>query len=149
MIDLALAFWEYLITLANEVDIFWRKPVTVSSVLFIGTRWIMLANALLQIAPITEATSVSMLLLCLSDIDIFISNCDAMIWAIEAFYLVQFVGSACKQAYFTASSIFVFTIVHSIFRHTSICGVATKLYMGLYSFASGTCSRSDKLSKLT
>ena len=52
--------WEYLITLANEVDIFWRRPKTATSLLFIFTRWAMVASALTQFLPITEATFDSM-----------------------------------------------------------------------------------------
>ena len=101
----AMAIWEYFSTLANEVDLFWRKPLTAPSMLFAGTRWIMLANALLQFAPTTEATFDSMPLLGVSDIDIFLSNCEAMNWASTVLVLVQFMGTACKQAYFTATSL--------------------------------------------
>ena len=66
--ELALAIWEYLITFASEVDLFWRKPVTAPSMLFAGTRWMMLVNALLQIAPNTEATFDYMPLLRMSDV---------------------------------------------------------------------------------
>ena len=43
----------------------------------------------------------------------------------------------------------VLIMVHSIFRRTSVCYTATKLYMGLRSPASGNCSHRNKLSKLT
>ena len=95
----ALGIWEYIITLASEVDLFWRKPVTAPSMLFIVTRWIMVADALMQIAPTTEATFDSMPLLCTSDIDIFPSNCEALIWAGLALDFAGFIMTARKQAH--------------------------------------------------
>ena len=100
-----LTIWEYLITLANEVDLFWRKPVTAPSILFIATRWIMLVTMLLQFAPITEATFNSMPSLCMADVDTFLSNCEALLWTMEVLYLAGFIVTACKQAHFTATSL--------------------------------------------
>ena len=102
----AMAIWEYFVTLESEVDLFWRKPVTAPSMLFIAIRWIMLVNALLQFAPVTEATFAFMPLLHMSDTDIFPSNCAALVWAAEILYLGGFLETACKQAYSTATSIF-------------------------------------------
>ena len=102
----ALAIWEYTITLPNEVNLFWRKPVTAPSMLFVTTRLIMLAIAVLQIAPTTEATFDSMPLLCTSDIDIFPSNCEALVRAILVLELAGFIVAAREQAHFTATSIF-------------------------------------------
>ena len=96
----ALAIWEYLITLESEVDLFWRKPVTAPSILFIAIRWIMLATAFMQIAPNTEATLDSMPLLHMSDIDTFISNCEALVWAQEVLNFAGYIGTARKQAHF-------------------------------------------------
>ena len=62
----ALAIWEYLITLESEVDLFWRKPLTAPSMLFVAARWIMLTTALVEFAPTTESTFDSMLLLRMS-----------------------------------------------------------------------------------
>ena len=99
----ALSIWEYLITLASEVDLFWRKPMTAPSMLFVGTRWIMLATALLQIAPNTEATFESMPLLCTSDIDTFPSNCGAAVWAVQVLYIAGFIATAREQAHSTTT----------------------------------------------
>ena len=100
-----LAIWEYIITLTSEVDLFWRKPVTAPSMLFVATRWIMVATVLLQIVPTTEATFDSMPLLCTSDIDIFHSNCEALIWAEQVLYLAGFMVTAREKAHSTATSI--------------------------------------------
>lgn len=62
MTETALVLWEYTITFANEVDIFWRKPITATSLLFATMRWSMMVNALLEFAPTTEATSEPILL---------------------------------------------------------------------------------------
>ena len=51
----ALVIWEYIITLTDEVMVFWAKPLTTTSLLFVFTRWIMMANALLSIIPLTES----------------------------------------------------------------------------------------------
>ena len=101
-----LAIWEYIITLTSEVDLFWRKPVTAPSMLFIATRWIMLATALLQIVPTTEATFDSMPFLHTSDIYIFLSNCEALIWVQEVLGFAVFIVNARKQAHYTTTSIF-------------------------------------------
>ena len=45
--------------------------MTTPSMLFVITRWVMLATALLQIAPNTETTFDFMLLLRTSDVDVF------------------------------------------------------------------------------
>ena len=74
--------------------------------LFVVTRWIMLAYAILQIAPNTEATFDSMPLLCKLDTDIFPSNCEALNWVGEVFYYAGFIETACKQAHFTVTSLF-------------------------------------------
>jgi hypothetical protein len=103
----ALSIWEYLITLESEVDLFWRKPLTAPSILFIATRWIMLASALLQIVPTLKTTFDSMPLLRMSNIDTFISNCEALVWAQMAFVLAGFMATACKQTHFTATRSFL------------------------------------------
>ena len=101
----APAIWEYFITFANEVDIFWTKPVSAPSMLFIATRWNMLATALLQIAPTTEATFGFMLLLRTSDANMSLSNCKALTWAVQVLFVAQFIGTARKHAHFTATSL--------------------------------------------
>ena len=74
-----------------------------------------------------------------------------MILAEEVLYLAGFIGTAREKTHslllhpFSALS----TVVHSIFRHPSICYMATKLYMGLCSSSAlGNCSCSNKLGKL-
>ena len=106
MTELALAIWEYLITLRNEVDLFWGKPLTAPSMLFVITRWTMLANALLQLPPTTEATFDFVPLLHNSDTDIFPSNCEALFWVAEVLDYAGFIWTACKQVHFTAISFF-------------------------------------------
>lgn len=100
----AMAIWEYFITFASEVDIFWRKPVTAPSMVFVFARWIMMANALMQFAPVTEATYDSMLLLRISEIDTYLSDCDALTWAAEVLYLAALIGTIRKQAHYTTTS---------------------------------------------
>ena len=51
-----MVVWEYLITFSNEVDIFWRRPVNATSLLFLLTRWTMLGSVVTSIAPNTEST---------------------------------------------------------------------------------------------
>ena len=101
--------------------------MTAPSILFIATRWIMLATGALQFASATEATFDSILLLCTSDIDIFPSNCETLEWATQALYFSGFIGTAREQANSPLHPFFVFSMVPSIFRHTSICNMATKL----------------------
>ena len=67
----------------------------------------MLASALLQFVPNTEATFDPMLLLHMSYIDTFLSNCEPLIWVEEALYLVGFIVTACKQNHFTATRSFL------------------------------------------
>ena len=104
-VESALVIWEYTITIADEVDIFWRKRMTPTSLLFVATRWIMVASALLQFAPVTEATSDFMLLPRMSDIDIFRSNCAALTWVLQVLFYAEYVVAACKKARFSAISL--------------------------------------------
>ena len=41
----------------------------------------------------------------MSDIDTFLSECEAAVWAVLVLYLVGFIGTARKQAHFTATPI--------------------------------------------
>lgn len=91
-----LAIWEYLITFTTEVDIFWKKPMTATSLLFVVTRWIMVLNALLEFAPITETTFDSIPSSHVSDVDIFLSNCEAFTWFIDVLYYAEYIATACK-----------------------------------------------------
>ena len=43
--------------------------------------------------------------LCMSDIDIILSNCDALAWAAQVLNFAVFIGTARKQAHFTTTSI--------------------------------------------
>ena len=56
LVNSAFVIWEFLITFANEVDIFWRKQATATSLLFVVTRWSMVLNVLLEFVPVTETT---------------------------------------------------------------------------------------------
>ena len=109
--------------------------------LFVVTRWIMLATALQHLVPIAETRFDSTPLPRMSDIDTFRSDCKALFWAGNVLYFAQFVGTARKQAYSPLHLFSVF-MVHSIFRHTGICYTATKLPIGLRDSASRNCTLS-------
>ena len=70
--------------------------MTATSFLFIITRWTMVANALVQFAPITETTFDFILWSHMSDVDIFLSDCEALDWAIEVLYFAGYIEIACK-----------------------------------------------------
>ena len=63
----------------------------------------MLANAILQFAPTMEATFDSTPSLCMADIDTSLSNCEALGWAVHVLYFAGCIGTARKQARFTAT----------------------------------------------
>ena len=66
----------------------------------------MLATALLQFVPITEATFESMPLLPMSDridSDTFLSDCEALFWAVLVLYLAGFIVTAREQAHSTTT----------------------------------------------
>ena len=46
---IALVFYEYAITIDQEITTVWKKKVTATSVLLITTRWVMLVNTILQL----------------------------------------------------------------------------------------------------
>lgn len=69
--DPVLAVWEYLITFADEVELCWRKPISMTSLLLVVTRWTMLANAVLTFVPVTAITLYSMPLPHMLDTNIF------------------------------------------------------------------------------
>ena len=118
----ALPVWEYLITFTNEIDIFWGKPVTATSLLFVVTRWTMVANALLQFAPTTEATFDSIPFPHVPDTDIFLSNCNALSWAALVLDLAGFIETACKQ-----------TINFAAISH--LCVLSTAKYFPPYEYS--------------
>ncbi|EKM48076.1 uncharacterized protein PHACADRAFT_77010, partial [Phanerochaete carnosa HHB-10118-sp] len=45
--------YEFLITIGDEIEIVWRKPITASSVLLGSVRWCLLLTAILNLAPST------------------------------------------------------------------------------------------------
>ena len=100
LMEPVLALWEYLITLTHEVNIFWRKPKTATSLLLVITRWNMVAIALLQIVPTAGTMFGCILLPHVSDINIFPSNCEALIWVIYMLHTAGYIEIACKQAHF-------------------------------------------------
>ncbi|EKM50290.1 uncharacterized protein PHACADRAFT_201128 [Phanerochaete carnosa HHB-10118-sp] len=53
-----LAVYEFLITFSNEIEIVWRRPITVRAVLLGSVRWCMLLATVTNLAP---ANSVTML----------------------------------------------------------------------------------------
>ena len=65
----------------------------------------MLATTILQLVPATNAMFDSMPFLRMSDIYTFVSNCEALFWAVEVLYLAGFIVTARKHAHFTATSI--------------------------------------------
>ena len=79
--------------------------MTATSLLFVATRWIMVASALLQFAPVTEATFDSTLLPCMLDVDIFHSNCAALTWVLQVLFYAEYVIAACKRLHFFATSL--------------------------------------------
>ena len=51
----ALCFYEYFITLDREIAIFWKRRITVTSLLFISTRWTMLLVSIFCVVPTVNA----------------------------------------------------------------------------------------------
>lgn len=80
-----------------------------TSLLFVVTRWTMAINALLDLAPtINETTFDSTPSSHVLDINIFLSNCEAITWVINVLYYAGYIVTAGKQLHFTAiSHIFV------------------------------------------
>ena len=63
-----------------------------------------MANVILQLAPDTETTFDSIPSSLVSDINIFVRNCEALIWVLNAIYFSGYIQTACKQAHFIAVS---------------------------------------------
>ncbi|KIP12118.1 hypothetical protein PHLGIDRAFT_62551, partial [Phlebiopsis gigantea 11061_1 CR5-6] len=56
---LALVLYEYAITFTDEIRTVWkRQPMTVTSFLFVFTRWTMVLTAIYRILPATEKVGV-------------------------------------------------------------------------------------------
>ena len=146
--ELALVIWEYFITLASEVDLFWRKSVTATSMLFVATRWIMLATVLLEIAPNTEARFESMPLLLSQTLISSPVTVKPWVGPYRFSTLLGSYGLLVRKLISLLHCFSAFSILHSILRHTSICNMA-KLYMGLCGPAPGNHSCSNRHSKLT
>ena len=122
--------------------------MTAPSLLFVATRWTMVAIALLEFAPIIKTAFDPMPLSHVSYINIFYSNCKTLPWLISALYYAVFIETACKQVYYTTISLFVLLTVHSVFLHKRICYMAAELFMGLHNIASGNIPCGSKSGKL-
>ena len=61
----------------------------------------MVVNAIVQLAPVTEATLDSRSLPHMSDTDVFVSDCEALNWVIQVLGFAGFIATACEQAHFT------------------------------------------------
>ena len=46
MSEPVLVVWEYLIAFTNGIDIFWRRPKTATSLLFVVIRWTVVTSAM-------------------------------------------------------------------------------------------------------
>ena len=53
----ALAIFEYVITFEHEVNALFRKRQTVTSLLYVSVRWVMVLQAVLQLLPNTPGVS--------------------------------------------------------------------------------------------
>ena len=73
--------------------------MTAISLLFVITRWTMVAGALVQFVPVTEATFDSILLSHVSKINILHSKCAAPEWASDVLYYVSWIATACKRGH--------------------------------------------------
>lgn len=51
----ALPFYEYIITLQDEVEIVWMNKVSVVTLLLLSTRWNMVLTAILPLVPTTTS----------------------------------------------------------------------------------------------
>ena len=57
---LALLAYEYVITFAEEVRLVWGRPVTITSVLLLTVRWMMVAYATVGMSPSTPKVRCSL-----------------------------------------------------------------------------------------
>ena len=102
--------------------------MTTTSLLFVATRWTMLANALLQFAPTTESTFDSILSSHLSDTNILPSNCEALIWSSEILFFAEFIGTACKHTHSAAMSCNVCSQQYLVFSAIRVFAIWQRSY---------------------
>ncbi|EKM48828.1 uncharacterized protein PHACADRAFT_266071 [Phanerochaete carnosa HHB-10118-sp] len=50
----SLVVYEFLITMGDEINIIWKRPVTATDILFCSVRWCMLLTVALELAPATQ-----------------------------------------------------------------------------------------------
>ncbi|GJE94523.1 hypothetical protein PsYK624_106930 [Phanerochaete sordida] len=72
----ALVGYEYLITISQEVDSVWRRQFSLTSVLLISTRWVMLVNQIFQWLPASPHLSLDRHCLRRSHVAILCPSCD-------------------------------------------------------------------------
>ena len=51
---LALVVYEYVITSRQEIDLIWKRKWSIVTLLFVLNRYVLVANAIVQVAPITS-----------------------------------------------------------------------------------------------
>ncbi|EKM57679.1 uncharacterized protein PHACADRAFT_206559 [Phanerochaete carnosa HHB-10118-sp] len=109
----ALVVYEFLITISDEIDILWKRPVTVSAVLFGSVRWCMLITATLQLAPTTPNTAV------FSALRVFAIWDRSRIWSLVVFalsmapFIVNLVFTTMSRFMIVADPAFVAYITRS------------------------------------
>ncbi|GJE90446.1 hypothetical protein PsYK624_065810 [Phanerochaete sordida] len=52
-----LVVYDFIITVPNALEVAWRRPFTVTTALFVTTRWMMLAIVIANVVPITPASN--------------------------------------------------------------------------------------------
>ncbi|EKM57608.1 uncharacterized protein PHACADRAFT_251322, partial [Phanerochaete carnosa HHB-10118-sp] len=76
----SLVVYEFLITISNEIDMVWKRPVTVSAVLLGSVRWCMLLTVIFELAPTTP------------------NNCIPLTILVPVFFLIGYAQTALFSA---------------------------------------------------
>lgn len=65
LLRLVLVIYEYTITLRHEIEtLLWKRPWTLSSILFLSVRWVMLLDTLFGYSPSSPRVSLETLCIC-------------------------------------------------------------------------------------
>ncbi|GJE90431.1 hypothetical protein PsYK624_065640 [Phanerochaete sordida] len=114
--SMTLAFYEYLITFSDEVDIFWKRKLNATSLLFLATRWTMVLSAILDVTPTSS-----------------VHGCKRTLWTLNILALITYAQVAAFSALRAFAMSYRNYIMASVVLLLGLVPFGTTLYVAVIS----------------